>query len=724
MSAEPSTQGDVSVVIPARNAARTIDKTLSSLVPDRSLLAEILLVDDGSTDGTAAAALGSARAHGLPLEILSVRLGSAGAARNQGIAHAKGKFIFMLDADDELVAGGLSLLRNALLSNPGAGLSVGATIRRTSGRPDKLKQPRGYTTDRAANARLYLINEVWAIAMGSALVATAATTAIRFPETIGLDEDTCYWAMLLAQTDVVTVPETVLVYHYEDARMVQRFIRAPRAMFLAIALELDRLVLPGIDKKVIQWRKAWIALRIARQLIKHRMYWDAAAMMRAVRAHEGFRRSWKALQYRTRIRAGTLVRSRIRHALPSARKPRRTLVLTYDPASPPTSGADLRNHRNAEAAAEYPVCLASVRPLVGAPASADAPIRTEALSIEGEARTRSISLWRIRAEHRISRSALARLEALIRDFRPDTVVVEGIGLFRLLRFLRQSTKHLILDMHNVESDLAGQLRQHGATRSAIWAAFGLRRLERQALGIVDRVWVCSNRDRERLLALAQPEIPIDVVANGIPRAVDIPAALCEEPSSGDGFPVILFVGHLGYAPNVDAATRLAGAILPRIRHALPDTRLVLAGRSPGPAVKALAAMPGVELVENPDDVAPLLSQAHLSIVPLAAGGGTRIKILEAMAWGVPVIATPLAAEGLDLAENDEVLLADFDEELAALAIELCLDPERRARQRRKAHEAAWSRFGPQAISNAIRVGLGMNDISDRALSRHATSGPT
>src|SRR5215217_2217988 len=110
MSAEPSTQGDVSVVIPARNAARTIDKTLSSLVPDRSLLAEILLVDDGSTDGTAAAALGSARAHGLPLEILSVRLGSAGAARNQGIAHAKGKFIFMLDADDELVAGGLSLL--------------------------------------------------------------------------------------------------------------------------------------------------------------------------------------------------------------------------------------------------------------------------------------------------------------------------------------------------------------------------------------------------------------------------------------------------------------------------------------------------------------------------------------------------------------------------------------------------------------------------------------
>jgi len=409
--------------------------------------------------------------------------------------------------------------------------------------------------------------------------------------------------------------------------------------------------------------------------------------------------------------------------LPARNAERRVLIVSHDPAFPPTSGADLRNHRNAEAAAEFgPVCLVSVRPQAVVPKSANAAIRMEALSIEGEARTGSIGWWRIRAEHRVSRSALARLETLVRDFRPDTVLVESIGLFKLLRPLRPLAKQLILDMHNVESDLAGQLRRVNAAGSAvaaITATFGVMRLERKALSIVDRVWVCSNEDRERLKALARTPVPIDVVPNGIPNARDIAKALPAEAAVGNGFPAILFVGHLGYPPNIDAAKRLAGAILPRIREALPGARLTLAGRRPKPAVRALAGLPGVDLVEDPEDLAALLSRSHLSIVPLAAGGGTRIKILEAMAWGVPVIATPLAAEGLGLIENEDVLLSRSDEGLAALAVGLCLDPERRARQRMRAHQTAWSRFGPQAIRNAVRAGLGLDDggNDDQTISR-------
>jgi glycosyltransferase involved in cell wall biosynthesis len=400
-------------------------------------------------------------------------------------------------------------------------------------------------------------------------------------------------------------------------------------------------------------------------------------------------------------------------AIPARSAERRVLVVSHDPAFPPKSGADLRNYSNTEAAAEFgPVCLVSVQPRAAVPQPADPQIRIEALSIEGEARTSSIGWWRIGAEYRISRSALARLETLVRDFRPDTVLVEGIGLFKLLRPLRPLTKQLILDMHNVESHLAGQWRRVDAARSAaavIAAALGIRRLERKALAIVDRVWVCSAGDRERLMALSRRKVPIDVVPNGIPHAEDIPETLPAEAATDNGFPAILFVGHLGYPPNVDAAERLAGAILPRIRQALPGAKLTLAGRSPKPAVRALAGLPDVELVEDPQDVASLLSRAHLSIIPLAAGGGTRIKILEAMAWGVPVIATPLAAEGLDLVENEEVLLSVTDEGLAEMAIGLCLDPERRARQRIRAHQAVWARFGPQAIRNAVRDGLGLHE---------------
>ncbi|GLQ81379.1 hypothetical protein GCM10007881_49000 [Mesorhizobium huakuii] len=392
---------------------------------------------------------------------------------------------------------------------------------------------------------------------------------------------------------------------------------------------------------------------------------------------------------------------------------RRVLVVSHEPAFPPTSGADLRTYRNAVMADGFgAACLVSVRPKATAMAAADPLIRAETLSIEGEARSASIGWWRMRAEHRVSRAALARLEALVRDFRPDTVVVESIGLFKLLRPLRPLARQLILDMHNVESDLAGQIgdaKTAGSRLAAMAASFGIRRLERKALAIVDRVWVCSNQDRDKLMSLYRRKVPIDVVANGIPNIEDIPQALPTEAATGSGFPVILFIGHLGYPPNVDAAGRLARAIVPRIRQALPGARLVLAGRGPDAAVRALAGLPGVELIENPESVAPLLSGAHLSIIPLHAGGGTRIKILEAMAWGVPVIATPLAAEGLDLIEDEEVLLSATDEGLAEMAIGLCLDTERRARQRLRAHQAVWARFGPQAIRDAIHAGLALDD---------------
>nr|WP_245276050.1 glycosyltransferase family 4 protein [Mesorhizobium sp. LNHC220B00] len=402
--------------------------------------------------------------------------------------------------------------------------------------------------------------------------------------------------------------------------------------------------------------------------------------------------------------------------MPAHGSRRRVLIVCHEPAFPPTSGADLRNYRNAVAAAAFgPVCLASVWPRAIAMTAPDPLIRTEALSIEGEPRTASIGWWRLREEHRISRAALARLEALILEFRPDTVVVESIGLFKLLRPLRSLAKQLILDMHNVESDLSAQMKRAEATASRFSVAAsrpGIRHLERKALALVDRVWVCSNEDREKLMRVAGRTMPIDVVPNGIPNVEAIPDMLPAEPSADSGFPVILFIGHLGYPPNVDAAGRLARTILPRIRQALPDAKLVLAGRGPEPPVLALGGLPDVELVEDPESVAPLLSRAHLSIVPLRAGGGTRIKILEAMAWGVPVIATPLAAEGLGLVENDEVLLSASDEGLAAMAVQLSLDAGRRARQRVRAHQAVWARFGPQAIRDAVRVGLALDSDGD------------
>src|SRR5262245_15890923 len=137
-STRRQTARSISVVIPAHNAAKTIGRTLRSLVPDAELIGEVLVIDDASTDGTADVAAEVGNLYEMPLRIISTRAGSAGGARNAGIGQSTGKFIHLLDADDELAPGGLSLLFNALTGDERAGIAVGANIRRTEGRPDKL----------------------------------------------------------------------------------------------------------------------------------------------------------------------------------------------------------------------------------------------------------------------------------------------------------------------------------------------------------------------------------------------------------------------------------------------------------------------------------------------------------------------------------------------------------------------------------------------------------
>ncbi|MGX8010539.1 glycosyltransferase [Mesorhizobium sp. ORM8.1] len=350
-----------------------------------------------------------------------------------------------------------------------------------------------------------------------------------------------------------------------------------------------------------------------------------------------------------------------------------------------------------------PVCVASIKPPTIDTLPGDLDIRLASLTIAGEKRGPLLGWRRANGETKIPRSALARLKTLMQDFRPDTIVVEGTPLLKLLGHLRSLAERLILDMHNVESDLILQSPQEKWRRPF---APNLRTLERKAAGIADRIWVCSELDRKRLKAIITHSIPIDVVPNGIPRAEEKPHALPPMPDAANGFPTIVFVGHLSYPPNVDAAERLAHLILPRIRQALPMAKLVLVGRSPNAAVRALSALDGVTLVENPQDVRPLLATAHLTVIPLTTGGGTRIKILEAMFSGVPVVATPLAAEGLDLVDGEDALFSSSEQGLADLAVELCSDLGRMGSMRIRALETAWGRFGPQAIREAVSQGLG------------------
>jgi hypothetical protein len=205
---------------------------------------------------------------------------------------------------------------------------------------------------------------------------------------------------------------------------------------------------------------------------------------------------------------------------------RRSLVLTVDSAAPPVSGADLRNWQNAVALARLgPVKLVSFRPLQRSSSQTDAGIECVALTEANAPRNRAVNRRQSSLDVAVTRPTITRLQAIIAEFRPDTVVVEGIALFPLLEHLSPRVPNLVLDMHNIESDLRGQTERQSLS-SRLLAVFKggdqprIRKLEHRAIEIVDRVWVCSESDKRRLESFIGSVGQIDVVPNAVPRPAE------------------------------------------------------------------------------------------------------------------------------------------------------------------------------------------------------------
>ncbi len=131
---------------------------------------------------------------------------------------------------------------------------------------------------------------------------------------------------------------------------------------------------------------------------------------------------------------------------------------------------------------------------------------------------------------------------------------------------------------------------------------------------------------------------------------------------------------MDWAPNVDGIQWFAQEVLPRIRLRRPDCTLTIAGRRPDAAIRKLAAKyAGIRVTGTVADVRPFLWEAAVSIVPLRIGGGTRLKIFEAMAAQVPVVSTTIGAEGLELRHGETIRIADSPEDFADHCLELLGD---------------------------------------------------
>ena len=153
---------------------------------------------------------------------------------------------------------------------------------------------------------------------------------------------------------------------------------------------------------------------------------------------------------------------------------------------------------------------------------------------------------------------------------------------------------------------------------------------------------------------------------------------------------VAFVASMGWAPNVDAALWLGREIWPEVVARVPQARHLLVGRDPAPAVRALAAE-RVEVTGTVADVRPFLARARVVVAPLRAGGGTRLKIMEALDVGRPVVATSLGCEGMEDLVGQGVLVADTAVDQAEAIVGLLLDQPRARALGRAGHEAVGAR---------------------------------
>jgi polysaccharide biosynthesis protein PslH len=258
---------------------------------------------------------------------------------------------------------------------------------------------------------------------------------------------------------------------------------------------------------------------------------------------------------------------------------------------------------------------------------------------------------------------------------------------------------LVVNSHNIDYELAKQYAREGSSLAhRLYAEVNWRKLRREELGTyrnADGVYLCSAQDERRLL----DEIPRARTAV-IPNAADVDYY---QPRPTDPPPdgrTVVFFGLLSYAPNVDGVIYFVQKIWPRVAEAHPDARLKIIGGRPPRSLQLLAG-PRVELTGFVADLRPHLAAAAAVVVPLRLGGGTRLKIVEAMAMGKAIVSTALGAEGIAAIPGRDLLIEDQPEAFADAVNRLLADPELAARMGQSVRSLAVERYSWSAAARAL-----------------------
>lgn len=294
------------------------------------------------------------------------------------------------------------------------------------------------------------------------------------------------------------------------------------------------------------------------------------------------------------------------------------------------------------------------------------------------------------------------LDRILRAARFDIVNLEFpyLGHYKLRQAPPgQRLPPVVVDSHEIAYDLARQFAHAGGSLGRrFYAGVNWRKLRREELRTyrdADGVYLCSGDDQRRLL----DEVPTTRTAV-IPNAADVeyyqPRATDPPP---DGRTVVYF-GLLSTVPNIDAVIHFVHDIWPRIAEAHPEARCKIIGGRPPASLLALAG-PRIELTGFVSDLRPHLAAAAAVVVPLRLGGGTRLKIVEAMAMAKPIVSTTLGAEGIEAVPGRDLLIEDQPAAFAEAVNRLLAEPGLAARIGESARKLALERYSWSEAARAL-----------------------
>ena len=278
--------------------------------------------------------------------------------------------------------------------------------------------------------------------------------------------------------------------------------------------------------------------------------------------------------------------------------------------------------------------------------------------------SRTSSIHRQAGYVRTSGNAQLRAFEACLDDRPDFIFAHRLNTMCPILLTKRDLPPVYMDLDDVEH----RVFLRDVSQPPVWATKGLLYLqwpalfwgERRAIKQTRKTFVCSHVDEQYLThRCGLPNVAV------VPNSIRIP-----EPQPAVNDPVLLFLGMYGYAPNAVAADYLVTRIWPLVRAARPEARLIVAGARPELIPAFNQPTPSVEYTGFVPDLDALYRRTRAVCCPIQSGGGTRIKIIEAAAYGKPVVSTRVGAEGLDFEDGREILLRDDPRVFADACIEL------------------------------------------------------